>query len=118
MTSSCGERLKRHERINDSLQIRQIRNLGERFSGRQIRVFRQSNPLRGARLAVALTKKAGSSVVRNRSRRKIREFFRKNKEIMGSFDYFFFSDQDISSLAKAEWHEFFQAILKWCRGGL
>lgn len=109
------EKFTRRERINDSLLVRRIRTKGKALKTGQLSLFRLENRLDRPRLVLMLTKKTGLSPVRNRSRRLIREFFRKNKKVLGGWDYLFFSDRDLSLLSRGDWHEMFQSILNWCR---
>ncbi|MBI2339235.1 MAG: ribonuclease P protein component [Deltaproteobacteria bacterium] len=109
-----GERFTRSERINDGRLIRRIRNRGESFKGGGIRLFRLQNDFGRPRLALVFTRRFGPSVVRNRARRLIREFFRKNKGSLGCWDYLFFSDRPLPSFSKTDWHEMFKFILNGC----
>lgn len=108
------EKFTRRERINDRLLVRRIRLRGEGLKIGPLCLFRLANDVDRPRLVLMLTRKAGISSVRNRSRRFIREFFRKNKEVLGGRDYLFFSDRDLSLLSRGDWHEVFQTVLKWC----
>ena len=109
-----SEKFKKSERISRSLEIRKIRARGERFSVLQFQISRVPNDA-GPRLAIAITRKAGHSVVRNRVKRKLRELFRKNKETFGSFDYFFFINRSVAPLLEEDWIKITGLIKRWCQ---
>jgi ribonuclease P protein component len=54
---------------------------GRRLSGRLVVVFACPGEGPGPRLGVTVTKKVGSAVVRNRLRRRVREIFRRTREV-------------------------------------
>ena len=111
---SPSQELKKSERISHSLEIRKIRAGGERFTVRQFQLSRLANEA-GPRLAIAITRKAGNSVIRNRVKRKIRDLFRKNKETFGPFDYFFFINRPVGDLLEEDWLKIASLIMEWCR---
>lgn len=110
---SSGLELKKNERISRSLEIRKIRAQGERFTTRQFQLTRLNNE-KEPRLAIAITRKVGNSVLRNRIKRKIRELFRKNKKTFGSYDYFFFINRPVGPFKEEEWQKISGSIMDWC----
>ena len=74
--------LKKHRLLNKS----DFQNLraGSRFFAFGIFVFYvKSNNLETSRLGIAVSKKFGNAVIRNKFKRKIREFFRLNNILLG-----------------------------------
>ncbi|MDO8518757.1 MAG: ribonuclease P protein component [Deltaproteobacteria bacterium] len=108
-----GQKLTKRERINRSPEIRNIRVQGERFAVGPFQVSRKSNE-KGPRLAIAITRRAGPSVSRNRVKRKLRELFRKNKETFGCYDYFFFINRPVTALKEQDWKKNAGSIKEWC----
>lgn len=70
-----------------------------------LRIHRAANDLDHPRLAIALNRKTGSSVIRNLAKRRIREFFRRHQHELGGYDYFFYSGRDLRTLTKTQWQE-------------
>ncbi|WP_027183525.1 ribonuclease P protein component [Desulfovibrio inopinatus] len=68
---------------------------GRRYHTRQFLVFvrRRDEAATGARLGIAVSKKIGSAVVRNRVKRLVREVFRQNRSLITS-------DLDVVVVAK------------------
>jgi ribonuclease P protein component len=86
--------LKKSERIRKRKNYLQIYSRGKRSYSRHFTVIISGNDLGVLRLGMAVTKKIGNAVKRNRTKRLIREFFRLNK------DRFKASSQDIVIIAK------------------
>lgn len=101
------------ERLNKSVDIRLVRYHGKRLNLGNLTVYVSPNKQEGPRLVIALTTRAGISVVRNRTRRRIREFFRKNKDKLGSYDFFFYAARDLSSLKADDFNNLFQRFFQW-----
>ncbi|EKD41238.1 MAG: ribonuclease P [uncultured bacterium] len=99
-------------RIRSNDEIRLIRSSGERIKVYPFIIYRLKNNLHFARLAIAITRKAGNSVVRNRFKRLLRETFRLNKPLFGNFDYYFFSATPLSKISKVQQKLFGNQILK------
>jgi len=86
--------LNKNERIRKRKNYLQIYSRGKRSYSKHFTVIVCENDLGVLRLGVAVTKKIGNAVKRNRTKRLIREFFRLNK------DRFTASSQDIVIIAK------------------
>lgn len=108
---SIGERFKKSDRISLTRDIQVTRKQGERILVRPFVVFKRQNVLAGPRLAVGLAKKSGSSVERNRAKRKLREFFRKNKTALANYDYLFYASQPVGQLSADAWRALLDRLL-------
>ncbi len=95
----------RFERISDSETISSLRKKGDRFVIPPFVIFRRRNKEGFPRLVISLSARSGKSVARNHARRKLREFFRQNKDKLGTCDYLFVSHKGVGSLAKEDWGE-------------
>ena len=78
-------RFRPAERIRRRAEFQQIYDRGARVRGRYATLFILPNKLQVSRLGVAVTRKLGGAVQRNRAKRLIREIFRRNK-IASGFD--------------------------------
>jgi ribonuclease P protein component len=78
-----NERLTPLERIRRKSDFAAIYREGGRFRGRHFTVVFLRNGLGHPRLAVVASRKVGSAVVRNRVKRRFRELFRRNKDLIG-----------------------------------
>ena len=78
-----NERLTPLERIRRKSDFGTIYREGGRFRGRYFTLVFLRNGLGHPRLAVVASRKVGSAVVRNRVKRRFRELFRRNKELLG-----------------------------------
>lgn len=108
--------LKRSERLRESALVARVRHEGEKRSIFPFLIFRLNSPLTFPRLAVAIAKRSGNSVVRNKFRRKIREFFRQNKNLLVGFDYFFYTSANLSKFSSENWQQFLERLKKWSGG--
>lgn len=64
-------------RILRRAEFLQVYETGRRVAGRSFVFFLRTGTTEATRLGITITKKTGSSVVRNRLRRRIRELFRR-----------------------------------------
>lgn len=103
-------RFLKKERLSDTQRIKQIRSHGEIILIPPWKIYRLTNNEEGPRLCVSITKTAGISVIRNRVRRTLREFFRQNKKYLGPYDYYFFSSRNLSHLKKNDWKNIAQQL--------
>lgn len=108
-TKQCN--FTKKERISSNDEIGLICKEGKRYRAPPFIVFRRPNQWNYPRIAIAITKKGGNSVLRNKAKRKLREFFRLNKKPLGSYDYFFYSSFDVD-LQKEKWAYLFDTVLK------
>ena len=71
------------DRVLRSADFERIYRDGKRLSGPSFAVFILPNGLERSRLGLTVTRKLGNAVVRNRSKRIVREIFRKNRQAFG-----------------------------------
>jgi ribonuclease P protein component len=72
---------QRAERVTNKSRYRIIYEQGVWKSSRFFTMITCGNPTDVKRLGTTVTKKVGNAVVRNRLKRLIREFFRRNKDV-------------------------------------
>ncbi len=77
-----NERLIPLERIRKKSDFASLYRDGSRFRGRYFSLVFRGNELGYSRLAVVVSRKVGSAVVRNRVKRRLRELFRRNKRLL------------------------------------
>ena len=77
-----NERLTPVERIRKKGDFSGLYGRGSRFRGRYFTLVFFGNGLGHARLAVVASRKVGAAVVRNRVKRRFRELFRREKELL------------------------------------
>jgi ribonuclease P protein component len=77
-----NERLTSLERIRKKSDFASLYRDGGRFRGRFFTLVFLRNGRGYSRLAVVASRKVGSAVVRNRIKRRLRELFRRNKELL------------------------------------
>lgn len=104
---------RKRDRLKLPDDIRSVRKTGERELFPPLVVYRKKNCSETPRVAVALSRKTGPAVLRNWTKRKIRELFRQNKESLGGFDYFFFSSQDLGPLKAGRFADISKRLLRW-----
>jgi ribonuclease P protein component len=73
------ERFTKSDRILKRETFRRTYDGGRKYQAKYFTAFVISNQQESSRLGVTVTRKTGKSVDRNRSRRLVREVFRKNK---------------------------------------
>lgn len=79
-------RFVRTDRLLQSRDFKRVLESGERRSSRSFAIFLSSQPLRAKpagiprpKLGVTVSKQVGNAVVRNRIKRRVREWFRHNR---------------------------------------
>lgn len=77
-----NERLTPLERIRKKSDFSSLYREGGRFRGRLFTMVFLGNGRTYSRLAVVASRKVGPAVVRNRVKRRFRELFRRNKELL------------------------------------
>ena len=76
-----AQSFRRAERVTSKSRYRTIYEQGVRRSSRFFTIITCGNPKGAKRLGITVTKKTGNAVFRNRMKRLLREFFRRNKEL-------------------------------------
>jgi len=74
-----NQRFTKAERLLKQQEFRKVYSEGKRYSFPLFTVFALATNLERSRLGVTVTKRIGKAVKRNRSKRLVREVFRKNK---------------------------------------
>ncbi|MEM7165922.1 MAG: ribonuclease P protein component [Planctomycetota bacterium] len=74
-----GERFPRSSRICKSQDFERVFKQGRRARSSHMHVVAAPNDLDIARLGLAVSRRVGNAVVRNRVKRRIREIFRRNR---------------------------------------
>jgi ribonuclease P protein component len=82
-SAPTGVRLTTAERVRCRPEYEAIYERGTRLSSRFMTVFVLANGRSFARLGIAATRKLGGAVQRNRTKRLVREVFRRNKPLAG-----------------------------------
>ena len=100
---TTDHRLLSIHRLKDSFEVKQVRNLGQRHFLSPLVVYVQPNLLGHPRLGFIVTRKAGSSVTRNKIKRQVREFFRCQKLELGSCDYLFVAARPLGIKSRSFW---------------
>jgi ribonuclease P protein component len=77
-----NERLTPLERIRRKSDFASLYRDGGRIRGRYFHLVFRRNELGHSRLGVVASRKVGSAVVRNRVKRRLRELFRRHKELL------------------------------------
>lgn len=118
MGSSHPERFPRHLRIVRGSEYRSIYSEGRRTQTQWFVLFSRQNKLGHHRLGITVSRKVGSSVVRNRVKRLFREVFRRSHaEIPDSFDFVVNARQACAGAGYGVLREdFLAAARKVCRG--
>lgn len=100
----------KQQRIHLASEIKKIRKEGEKIFVYPFVVYFAPNSFGFPRLVMSLTRFAGSSVVRSRCRRIIREYFRQHRSEFGSLDYLFFSSKPLKEMKVVDWNKIWKKI--------
>jgi ribonuclease P protein component len=76
------ETLKPRERIKKKKDFNHLYKKGKRYRGQYFTLVYLSNEFNHSRLAVVASKKLGNAVTRNKTKRWMRDLFRRNKELL------------------------------------
>lgn len=84
MTASAGKRFAfaKRDRLRNNAEFQNVFDNGLRLRGRIVLMYAVENGLGRSRLGLAVGKKAGNSVKRNRIRRVLRDVFRLNRHVL------------------------------------
>ncbi len=108
-----GERFPRRCRIRKREEFKRAFAKGRRFSNSEFRIVICKNSLGYCRLGLAVNRRVGNAVVRNRTKRRIRELFRRNRErLPRSTDIVVIPQPAAASLTFARFRERFFHLLE------
>lgn len=92
-------RLTKRDRIRQSSDFRRIMRKGVRYFSPHFHIRMLKNPLGITRLGITVGRKAGNACARNRIKRRLREYFRLNRDKMPSgTDMVFIASQGAAAL--------------------
>jgi len=77
-----SERFTKSDRILKRDRFKSVYEQGRKYQSKYFTAFVAANPGSGPRIGITATRKIGGSVERNRTRRLIREAFRRNKTLV------------------------------------
>ncbi len=80
---AARETFSRGDRLRKRREFEECYASGVRVSGRLLQVFLRADP-GPPRIGISVPRRLGGAVVRNRLRRRVRELFRRNRELFGS----------------------------------
>jgi len=78
-----GETFSRDDRLRKRREFEECYAAGVRVSGRHLQLFLLP-PGATPRLGISVPRRVGEAVTRNRLRRRVRELFRRNRELFGT----------------------------------
>ena len=78
------EKFTRDDRLHHRREFEAVYSQGMRIPGRHFVLFILPNKLGRSRLGVTLSRKVGNAVVRNQARRRIRDIFRKRRDLLAA----------------------------------
>lgn len=79
-----GKRIRKTEKLLKRGEFLYLSRQGNSIGNHYFVVAFQCNALGFSRLGITVTRKTGNAVVRNRIKRLVREFFRKNRHLLGT----------------------------------
>ena len=115
---SPDEKLTREERLRRKADFTAVYKEGRRTEGRFIKICIRPNGLKKSRVGLSVSKKIGKAWLRNRSKRLLREVFRKNKgSIPFTADLVFIAKREIREATYPSLEEDFRKTLDRIRAG-
>jgi ribonuclease P protein component len=78
--SAARETFSRDDRLRKRREFEECYASGVRISGRLLQVFLRPCPVR-SRIGISVPRRVGNAATRNRQRRRIREIFRRNRDL-------------------------------------
>jgi ribonuclease P protein component len=107
------ETLGPQERIRKKKDFDTIYKNGNRFRGKYLTLVYLDNHLAFSRLGVVASRKVGGAVMRNRIKRRMREFFRRNKILISRpVDMVAIAKGEAASISGPEFRQDFLSALR------
>jgi ribonuclease P protein component len=78
--SDASERFTKSDRILARSSFKRVYEQGRKYQSKYFTAFVLATPVGGSRIGITATRRIGGAVERNKTRRLIREAFRKNKK--------------------------------------
>lgn len=110
----ADQKLRKEERLLKGEQFEAVFDTRLSAGNKIVIIHWRENGLGHARLGLVVSRKFGNAVARNRFKRRIREVFRRNKELAGSLDIAVLPAKRPEA-AKAEFEDTREAFLKLLR---
>ena len=108
----ASHKFPKDERIRDRREYTEIFNNAGKTHSSHLILFRRSNCRQNARLGITASGKVGAAVVRNRIKRRIREFYRHHKaDFVPGFDYSLVVKRGFSGLSRKAAEDELKVIL-------
>src|SRR5262245_62007190 len=82
MAPTQGEKFPKTARLRKRPQFLKLSRTGEKFQSAHFVVISKVNDAAESRLGITVSAKVGNSVVRNRIKRQVREFFRRHRSAL------------------------------------
>jgi ribonuclease P protein component len=100
MAPSGSERFSKTARLRKRSQFLKLSRTGSKFQSTHFLVISKSNDAIESRLGITVSGKVGNSVVRNRIKRQVREFFRRHRaELPKATDFLIIARNSAATLA-------------------
>src|ERR1700752_3724987 len=100
MAPSGSERFSKTARLRKRSQFLMLSRTGSKFQSTRFLVISKSNDAIERRLGITVSGKVGNSVVRNRIKRQVREFFRRHRaELPKATDFLIIARNSAATLA-------------------
>jgi ribonuclease P protein component len=111
------ESYRPHERICKKSDFAELYKRGRCDRGRYFNLIHLPNHLDHSRMAVVASRKVGNAVQRNRIRRRAKELFRRNKELLTSpLDLLLITKKDSVTASWADLHRRYYDALRTLAG--
>lgn len=100
MAASGSERFPKTARLRKRTEFVRLSRAGSKFQSAHFLVITQANDATESRLGITVSGKVGNSVVRNRIKRQVREFFRRHRaDLPKAIDFLIIARSSAATLA-------------------
>ena len=100
-------------RLRNNREFKNVYDGGKNFWNRNLILYRKKNALQVTRLGITITKKFGNAVIRNRTRRRLREIYRlKLYRIRDGYDIIIIPKKNVMDLSHEDLDSALEHILR------